>query len=612
MMDTKVGAIIPETNGADVTPRIKHVVNGNAKKNGKTELHHTNSSSSSSHIVQSSSKDSVLTTNSGFVVKKSELVRLMVQSIRALGCNKTASMLEEESGVSLEQSCVRQFRDGILNGEWKMVRELLPGMNVMPNNMKKAHLLIFEEEFLEELEAGHVSKALGILRMSIAPNHYEKSRVDQLSSLIMYPSVEDMMRAANWRGVQGGSREKLLADLQLLMDPSFVVPSSRLLTLMEQALKHQISSCQFHNTKMKSFSLLHDHVCSLGEIPSMCLDVLDEHKDEVWFVRFSHDGKLFASASKDKSIIIWDLSHSQLEGVENTKIDKPICDHVHIYTRPEIMHKLLGHNKPPSFVAWSPDDNMLLSTDNTSSFRVWDSKTGRCKVAVPQREKYDPTKPESIVSCAWHPDGKHIITGTLIEKKIVIWDLSGQKIRTWEMEHTIRDLNVTPQGKLVVVGTDYALRMYDIATRKTEKCNVKETSPVTCFSLSQDGRYALLSVANPAAIRLWDLERGAIIKHFDGIKQKRYVVQASFGGSEEIFVVSGSEDSQVYIWHRTSGDLLAVLPGHSGTVNSVAWSSMNPHLFISASDDSTIRIWGRKPKSSMRNFSESKAVYDAQ
>ena len=48
----------------------------------------------------------------------------------------------------------------------------------------------------------------------------------------------------------------------------------------------------------------------------------------------------------------------------------------------------------------------------------------------------------------------------------------------------------------------------------------------------------------------------------------------------------------MYIWHRHNSSLLEVLPGHSGSVNAVAWNPRDPHMFASASDDHTVRIWG--------------------
>ena len=96
-------------------------------------------------------------------------------------------------------------------------------------------------------------------------------------------------------------------------------------------------------------------------------------------------------------------------------------------------------------------------------------------------------------------------------------------------------------------------------------------------------------------IHLWDLDKFPATKEpaftYSGQKQGRYVIRSCFGGYNEAFVVSGSEDCQVYIWHRTTGKLLAKLSGHSGTVNTVCWNSKHMRMFASASDDKTVRIW---------------------
>jgi len=99
-------------------------------------------------------------------------------------------------------------------------------------------------------------------------------------------------------------------------------------------------------------------------------------------------------------------------------------------------------------------------------------------------------------------------------------------------------------------------------------------------------------------VHLWDLEEKTIIRKFTGHKQGRYVIRSCFGGVREVFVACGSEDSQVYLWHKGTGALLKTLHGHAGTINCVAWSPLDPTVFASASDDNTVRVWGC-PKSDM-------------
>mmetsp|Transcript_675 Transcript_675/g.917 ORF Transcript_675/g.917 Transcript_675/m.917 type:complete len:609 (-) Transcript_675:191-2017(-) len=569
-MDEKAKAV---GDGRMIVHGKREKVNGKALVNGKS--HSNRNGVNGDKKVRSYGEGDLLHTESGFKVSRAELIRILVQSMKDLGCKRSAESLEKESGVSMEKDSVQEFRDGVENGDWKKVKALLTEMELSKDDRIKAMILIHEEQFLELLEDGKTSEALKILRGEISPHLDDRSRLNSLSSLVMFPTATSMRTAANWPGVKAGSRLKLLNKLQKFLDPSCVVPESRLMTLIDQALRIQIFNCPFHNSKVKTLSLLHDCRCSLGEIPSVCAQTLDDHKDEVWAVSFSNDGLKLASASKDRTIILWDM-HSCPE------------------KSPSIIHRLKGHKKPPSFVSWSKTDDLLLSSDNSSSFKVWETKTGILKLAIPSTEKLNSADPDTIMACAWHPDGKHVISGSLTDNKISTWDLTGSCVHVWELQHAMRDMCISSaRQSLVLVGTDQSIRTYDCATRTRKKCSIKETSPITSFCLSRDGRYALLSLANPAAIRLWDLVTGEVVHQYDGVKQSRYVVQASFGGSEEMFVVSGSEDSQVYIWHRTSADLLAVLPGHSGTVNCVAWSQNSPHMFVSASDDNTIKVWGR-------------------
>ncbi len=67
---------------------------------------------------------------------------------------------------------------------------------------------------------------------------------------------------------------------------------------------------------------------------------------------------------------------------------------------------------------------------------------------------------------------------------------------------------------------------------------------------------------------------------------------SSFGGVGEKFLVSGSEDSRVYIWNTKKEQPRCVLDGHNRPVTCVSWNPVVHGLVASGSDDGTVRIWG--------------------
>ena len=89
--------------------------------------------------------------------------------------------------------------------------------------------------------------------------------------------------------------------------PTTMLPPHRLADLLTQAANAQRLFCLYHNAPRTptAFSLLTDHRCSREVFPLLRTHVLKAHTDEIWNIRWSHDGRRLASASKDRTAFIW-------------------------------------------------------------------------------------------------------------------------------------------------------------------------------------------------------------------------------------------------------------------------------------------------------------------
>ena len=162
-----------------------------------------------------------------------------------------------------------------------------------------------------------------------------------------------------------------------------MIPRRRFSTLLHQARLYQRQRCVYHNSPLNSasFSLYSDHRCNKSDFPRITTTILQVHTDEVWNIQWSHDGAYLASASRDKSAIIWRRGVSILcSWRRNT--NEIIC--IYLSKSPldsgssspqdwAAHHILRDHPYPVACLAWSLDDTILL-TSAEHFIKVWNTK----------------------------------------------------------------------------------------------------------------------------------------------------------------------------------------------------------------------------------------------
>lgn len=506
------------------------------------------------------------------MIRRGEFVRIIIQSLYSLGYKKSASCLESESGIPLEPPELKLLKSQILDAKWD---DCIQTLNLIEDLVEETRAslsyLVFQQRFFELLNSGDDLNALWVLQKLISPLRVDKKKIHKLAFDVVLLRETGLVENNNNSVVE--LRRKLLFELERLLPPPITIPDGRLEHLVETALTVQRDSCIYHNSS-NEISLYEDHCCGPDQLPTETVQILSQHDNEVWFVQFSNNGEYLASSSSDCTAIIWTVSK---EGIVSLK------------------HTLRSHKNPVSFVAWSPNDKMLLTCGNGEVLKLWDVEMGTCKHTFGKQSPI-------VSSCAWFPDSKRLICGSCDpDKCIYVWDLEGNELDAWRGVRMpkVSDLSVTPDGEhLISICSDKDIRVYNFKTR-TEWV-ISEEYTITSLSVSRDSQFLIVNL-NSEEIHMWDVAGtwDTPLK-YTGHKQGKYVIRSCFGGINSAFIASGSENSEIYIWHRQSCRLLEVLHGHSMTVNCVSWNLARPQMLASASDDHTIRIWGasnrRKPQ----------------
>ena len=190
----------------------------------------------------------------------------------------------------------------------------------------------------------------------------------------------------------------------------------------------------------------------------------------------------------------------------------------------------------------------------------------------------------------WSADSESFVVGSLgRQRSLCTFNVHNDESQDWGKKHRVQDLCGSPDERwLVAVDDQQTIHVYNAVTRDLE-FHMELKSRPTSVNISQDSRHLLVNKRD-GETQLIDLVSRSSVQKFFGHKGGDFLIRSSFGGANESFVVSGSEDGTVMIWHKNTGAAVERLSKHSSRCNAVSWNPADPTVLVSGGDDGKLIV----------------------
>ena len=298
---------------------------------------------------------------------------------------------------------------------------------------------------------------------------------------------------------------------------------------------------------------------------------------------FSPDGKLVVTASQDGTARIWNATTGQPTGIT---IAEPGGAALHD-------------------AEFGSNGKIIATASEDGTSRIWSVATGQPTGIVLGR----PGGPALRVA-EFTPSGRSLVTSGA-DALVRFWNLS-----TGKPTATVRQpggagltaMSLSRDGVLLVTAsTDGRARVWNANTGRP--AGVTITAPIgTEFNDAQFSPNGsdIVTADTGGVARLWDTlagnSTGVTITETGGSALNG----ATFSPDGGLIVTAG-QDADARVWDDI-GQPVALLAGHTGSVNSAAISSQQPALVVTTGIDGTARIWAAGPRERKLAFTDPNAA----